>query len=101
MQALDGAFVCHKCDTPACVNPAHLFIGSAADNNADRSQKGRNSRRDGERNTRCKLSDAQVTQIRSAYKAGGVTQRELGRIYGVSNQQISSIVSLKVRTNRA
>ena len=85
----EGQCVLHRCDTPACVNPDHLFLGTRADNNADRHRKGRDGFKAhrGEENGAVKLTLAQVIDIRSAVG----TQSEIARKYGISRQQVSKI----------
>lgn len=46
----EGLFVLHKCDNPPCVNPKHLFVGTIAENNADRNNKGRTVAPKGDKN---------------------------------------------------
>ena len=54
----------HRCDNPQCVNPAHLELGSIADNSADMTKRGRSMT--GERNPAAKLTPFAVTAIRQA-----------------------------------
>lgn len=86
-----GAQALHVCDNPICVRPGHLYWGTNVDNMRDRSDRGRTARQIGEDNPRAKLTEAQVREIRSLYAAGGVTQRELADLYGVSQTLISYI----------
>lgn len=68
----EGQFVCHKCDRPLCVNPSHLFLGTAADNFHDSVNKGRNKAGVlGSLNLRAKLTEPVVLDIRREVAAGG------------------------------
>lgn len=89
-----GLWVLHRCDTPACVNPEHLFLGTVVDNVGDMMIKGRDYRgepRRGERNHSAKVTDAQALEIRRLC-AGGMIQREAGEKYGITQAAVSSIV---------
>ena len=87
------ALVLHKCDNPSCVNHKHFFIGSVADNMDDRNKKGRQA--NGVENGMAKLTEEEVLEIRQCYAQGGIYQRELAKIYGVSKNSISHIVHRK------
>ncbi len=92
--------VCHRCDTPPCCNPEHLFDGTRADNNRDMTAKGRHGAvvspgytLRGEEHQRAKLTQAIAERIRAVYVLGGVTQRALARKHGVSQRTVAKLLN--------
>jgi hypothetical protein len=80
-----GLHVLHDCDNRRCINAAHLFLGTNADNTADRNAKGRQAR--GEGHARAKLTEGDVLAIR----ASAVPHTVLAAHYGVGETAISNI----------
>lgn len=83
----DALCVCHRCDTPACCNPEHLFLGTRGENNHDTKRKGRVPH--GERRAFAKLKDRDIPAIRA-------DPRSLAKVaadYGVSVKTIQKVVN--------
>lgn len=79
-----GLNCCHKCDNALCVNPDHIFLGTYADNNKDRSKKGRTAGR--------RLTDEQVVEARELYAKTHITLKELAKRYGIKARTMGGII---------
>lgn len=90
----DDLQVLHKCDNRRCVNPHHLFLGTNADNVADKMAKGRYSCGKGESHYGAKLTEAQVLEIRDLF-AQGIARAEIGQRFGITQSHVSGIVLRK------
>lgn len=88
-----GMCVLHKCDTPGCVNPDHLFLGTNLDNVRDMDAKGRrvNGPNYGSDHGMSVLTEAQVLEIMKLLESRYPTQRKIAEMYGVSKATINHI----------
>ena len=82
-----GMFVCHTCDNRGCVNPEHLFTGTAADNNRDCASKCRNCAEDARRRILCEASALQIRRR----AATGEPHPLLAKEFGVSRSTVTLI----------
>jgi hypothetical protein len=78
-----GKFVCHKCDTPSCVNPEHLFLGTPKENSEDRDAKSRQAL--GEEHGKAVITVAEVKYIRKIPLSERVVADQLGVSRGTVN----------------
>jgi hypothetical protein len=86
--------VCHHCDTPSCVNPDHLFLGTRSDNQRDCEIKGRRTHARGEQSNKAKMTATKVLEARARSAAGEKT-RQLARAYGISQPSMKAILRRK------
>lgn len=96
----DGLLVCHTCDNPPCVNPAHLFLGTHVDNGQDMSQKGRGHYQKnpqlvmrGEAHPHHELNERDVLAIRRLAASRKYLQREIAEMFGITTVAVSHIVT--------
>lgn len=98
--------VCHRCDNPPCVNPAHLFLGTTQDNIADKLAKGRQRGAEGDRHgskthperiargtqlPQTQLDEDAIRQIRAMHERG-MSQAAIGKLFGVCSSNIGKVV---------
>jgi hypothetical protein len=103
----EGMCVCHRCDNRPCCNPAHHFLGTSAENTADKTAKGRCASLPGELSPTSKLKAADVRFIRErwdldAHKRmrnripeGALSLEAMARLFGVSRGLIWLVVARK------
>lgn len=99
LSEIDGLVVRHDCDNPRCIDPTHLRVGTQKDNTDDRSSRSRTAK--GERHGRARLDKNSVQAIRSEYKTGGCSLRDIAAKYNVHNSTIERVIKNKTWKEQA
>lgn len=86
-----GALICHHCDNPPCVNPAHLYAGDYPSNAADRERRKRRKIPRGEASATSKLTNEQVYEIRRLCATRELTQKQVAKQFDISVQMVACI----------
>lgn len=85
-----GKWGLHTCDNPSCVNPEHVYPGTATDNTNDMIERDRTMR--GGKNTKAKLTESDVLDIRAVWDTGERNKSKIARQYDVTNALIGKII---------
>lgn len=91
---LKGLEVMHTCDTPLCVRPSHLMLGTHAENMKDAAVKERLPK--GEASPKAKWNEVAVLCIRWLHEKQGVGSRRISRAYGLSRSGVQQILQRKI-----
>lgn len=88
-----GKDICHRCDNPPCVNPAHLWVGTPKENTHDmiRKDRHRSGWVPGEKNGQSILTESDVLKIREHHSNDAYSRNELASIFGVSESAIKKV----------
>lgn len=90
----DSMCICHKCDTPSCVNPNHLFLGTHTENIQDMFLKGRADLKHGSKHGRTELSEEDVISMRKKCNEG-TPQQYFADKHGINKGTVSKIILRK------
>jgi len=87
----ETGFLLHTCDNPSCCNPNHLWVGTHADNMADKAAKGRSPDFSGGKGPRCKLTMEQARKARLLRK-NGMTILQLMEKFNLSRASMKTLL---------
>lgn len=91
----NSLWVLHKCDRPCCINPMHLFLGTAQDNADDMIAKGRARHPVGVNASRVRLTDDIVREIRHQHTLG-LGYKKLAKMFGIHRSHAAEIIKRKI-----